>query len=63
MEREEDISPQRKPINDEIDAELIKQVKKESFTSLEAVVADAASGGKSILAGDQVNTRKQNTTN
>ena len=46
MEREEDIASQRKPVNDEIHAGLIKQAKKEDFTSLEAVVVDAASGGK-----------------
>ena len=46
MEREEDIASQRKPANDEIHAGLIKQAKKEEFTSLEAVVVDAASGGK-----------------
>ena len=45
MEREEDIASQRKSINDEIHAVLIKQAKKEGFTSLEAVVADAASDG------------------
>ena len=48
MEREEDISPQRKPINDEIHAELIKQAKKEGFASLEAIVTDAASDGEKI---------------
>ena len=47
MEREEDIASQRKSINDEIRAVLIKQAKKEGFTSLEAVVADAASGWRS----------------
>ena len=46
LEREEGIASQRKPINDEIHAELIKQAKKEGFMSLEAVVADAVSGGK-----------------
>ena len=47
VKREESIASQRKPINDEIHAELIKQVSKGGFTSLEAVVVDAASGGKS----------------
>ena len=46
MEREEDIASQRKSINDEIRAVLIKQAKKEGFTSLEAVVADTTSDGK-----------------
>ena len=48
MEKGEDIASQRKPINDEIHAELIKQAKKEGFASLEAIVTDAASDGEKI---------------
>ena len=61
MEREEDIASQRKPINDEIHAELIKQAKKEGFASLEAIVTDAASdGGKSGWRSSEYSQTKPN---
>ena len=46
LEREENIASQRKPLDDRIHAESIKQAAKVDKDSLEAVVADIVSSGK-----------------